>query len=90
MLEFIDPVFAKRSPIIENDRFGLVFAKTGTIHSGLSGAGVQRVLDRWKNGADSRGFERGRIISPAPPSSHEVNFEYSIHKSYPGSVWSST
>jgi len=31
--EFIDPVFAKTSPkrsfsIIENDRFGLVFAKT--------------------------------------------------------------
>jgi hypothetical protein len=33
--EFIDPVFAKTSPkcsfsLIENERFGLVFAKTGT------------------------------------------------------------
>jgi hypothetical protein len=36
--EFIDPVFAKTSPkrsfsIIENDRFGHVFAKTGSINS---------------------------------------------------------
>ncbi len=34
---FIDPVFAKTSPkrsllLIENERFGLVFAKTGTIN----------------------------------------------------------
>ena len=37
--EFIDPVFAKTSPkrsssITENERFGLVFAKTGSINSG--------------------------------------------------------
>jgi hypothetical protein len=37
--EFIDPVFAKTSPkrwfsVIENKRFGLVFAKTGSIISG--------------------------------------------------------
>jgi hypothetical protein len=37
--EFIDPVFAKTSPkrlfsIIENERFGFVFAKTGSINSG--------------------------------------------------------
>jgi hypothetical protein len=37
--EFIDPVFAKTSPkrwfsVIENERFGLVFAKTGSIISG--------------------------------------------------------
>jgi len=33
--EFIDPVFAKTSPKkIENERFGLVFAKTGSINSG--------------------------------------------------------
>jgi hypothetical protein len=36
--EFIDPVFAKTSPkcsfsVIENERFGLVFAKTGSINS---------------------------------------------------------
>jgi hypothetical protein len=37
--EFLDPVFAKTSPkhscsLIENERFGLVFAKTGSINSG--------------------------------------------------------
>jgi hypothetical protein len=37
--EFIDPVFTKASPkcsfsVIENERFGLVFAKTGLINSG--------------------------------------------------------
>jgi hypothetical protein len=37
--EFIDPLFAKASPkrsfsMTENDRFGLVFAKTGSIKSG--------------------------------------------------------
>jgi len=37
--EFIDPVFAKTSPkrsfsVIEDERFGLVFAKTGSINSG--------------------------------------------------------
>ena len=37
--EFIDPVFVKTSPkrsflVIENERFGLVFAKTGSINSG--------------------------------------------------------
>ena len=39
VLEFIDPVFEKTSPkrsfsMTENDRFGLVFAKTGSINSG--------------------------------------------------------
>ncbi len=37
--EFIDPVYAKTSPkrsfcMTENGRFGLVFAKTGSINSG--------------------------------------------------------
>jgi hypothetical protein len=37
--EFIDPVFAKTIPkrsfsVIENERFGLVFAKSGYINSG--------------------------------------------------------
>jgi hypothetical protein len=37
--EFIDPVFAKTSPkrsfsMIENERFGLVFSKTGSVNSG--------------------------------------------------------
>ena len=36
--ELIDPVFTKTSPkpsfsVIENERFGLVFAKTGSINS---------------------------------------------------------
>ena len=39
MPEIIDPVFAKASPkrsfsVIENERFGLVFAKTGSINAG--------------------------------------------------------
>ncbi len=39
MPEFIDPVFTKTSPkrsfsVIQNERFGLVFAKTGSIISG--------------------------------------------------------
>ncbi len=39
MAEFIDPVFAKTTPkrsfsLIENERVGLVFAKTGSINSG--------------------------------------------------------
>jgi hypothetical protein len=37
--EIIDPVFAKTSPkrsfcMTENERFGLVFGKTGSINSG--------------------------------------------------------
>jgi hypothetical protein len=40
--EFIDPVFVKTSPkrsfsVIQNERFGLVFVKTGSI---ISGTGV--------------------------------------------------
>jgi hypothetical protein len=41
--EFIDPFFAKTSPkrwffsVIEIERFGLVFAKTGSINSGTGG-----------------------------------------------------
>jgi hypothetical protein len=33
--EFIDPVFAKKSPfsVLENEHFRLVFAKTGSINS---------------------------------------------------------
>ncbi len=39
MPEFIDPVFAKTRPkrsfsVIENERFGLVFSKTGSMNSG--------------------------------------------------------
>jgi hypothetical protein len=34
--EFIDPVFSKTSSfsMIENERFGLVFVKTGSLNSG--------------------------------------------------------
>jgi hypothetical protein len=47
--EFIDPVFAKTSPkrsfsVIENERFGLVFAKTGSIISG-TGQAVRSVME---------------------------------------------
>jgi hypothetical protein len=39
--EIIDPVFAKTNPkrsfcMTENERFGLVFAKTGSINSGTA------------------------------------------------------
>ncbi len=36
MPEFIDPVFAKTNPnrMTENERFGLVFAKTGSLNTG--------------------------------------------------------
>ncbi len=39
MPEVIDPVFAKTNPkrsfsVIENEHFGVVFAKTGSINSG--------------------------------------------------------
>ncbi len=42
MPEFIDPVFAKTSQnarflLSENERFGLVFVKTGSINSGTDG-----------------------------------------------------
>jgi hypothetical protein len=40
--EFIDPVVTKTSPkrsfsVIENERYGLVFAKTGSVNSGIGG-----------------------------------------------------
>jgi hypothetical protein len=43
--EFIGPVFEKKSPkrsflIIENERFVLVFAKTGSINSGTDLSGL--------------------------------------------------
>jgi hypothetical protein len=43
--EFIDTVFAKTSPkrsfsMTENDRFGLVFAKTGSVNSGTDLPGL--------------------------------------------------
>ncbi len=45
--KFIDPVFEKTSPkrsfsMTENERFGLVFAKSGSVNSGL---GVQTIPD---------------------------------------------
>jgi hypothetical protein len=43
--EFIDPVFVKTSPkrsfsVIQNERFGLVFVKTGSIISGIGASAV--------------------------------------------------
>ncbi len=55
VLEFIDPVFVKTSPkrsfsITENEHFGLVFTKTGSINSGtvqfVVGRGVRRHTDK--------------------------------------------
>ncbi len=45
--EIIDPVFAKTSPkrsfcVTENERFGLVFVKTGSINSG-TGSGREKI-----------------------------------------------
>jgi len=52
MPEIIDPVFAKTSQnarflLSENERFGLVFVKTGSINSGKSfgsGSGVRMLV----------------------------------------------
>jgi hypothetical protein len=46
--EIIDPVFTKTSPkrsfcMTENERFGLVFVKTGSIDSGTGGRGKPEV-----------------------------------------------
>jgi hypothetical protein len=48
--EFIDPVLAKTSPkrsfsMTENEHFGLVFAKTGSIHSGTVLTGRSRMAN---------------------------------------------
>ncbi len=52
MPEIIDPVFAKTSQnarflLSENERFGLVFVKTGSINSGIADFPIQRaaILD---------------------------------------------
>jgi hypothetical protein len=47
VLEIIDPVFAKTSQnarflLSENERFGLVFVKTGSINSGTGNTGRER------------------------------------------------
>jgi hypothetical protein len=59
--KIIDPVFAKTSPnrsfcMTENERFGLVFVKTGSINSGTEGeppnpvsAGSPRRGESWTN-----------------------------------------
>jgi hypothetical protein len=54
--EFIDPVFTKTSPkrsssVIQNERFGHVFAKTGSI---ISGTGVEVGLVLNRHWLDSR------------------------------------
>ncbi len=56
--EFIDPVFVKTSPkrsfsVIQNERFGLVFVKTGSI---ISGTGVKLSVI-----AQSQGWERNFV-----------------------------
>jgi hypothetical protein len=50
--EIIDPVFAKTSPkrsfcMTENERFGLVFVKTGSINSGTGWPVLEQEGD-WK------------------------------------------
>ncbi len=53
MPEIIDPVFAKTSQnarflLSENERFGLVFVKTGSINSGTGGhKKTQHQQDAW-------------------------------------------
>ncbi len=61
--EFIDPVFAKTSQkrsfsVIQNERFRLVFAKTGFI---ISGTG-HIILDRTLWTLDSHAFVRNRVV----------------------------
>jgi hypothetical protein len=58
MPEFIDPVFAKTSQnrsfsVIQNERFRLVFAKTGSIISGTS-AWIYRPAFPWKQAQNAR------------------------------------
>ncbi len=47
--KFIDPVFAKTSPkhSMKNERFGLVFAKTGSINSGTGRLGSEGVAEQF-------------------------------------------
>jgi hypothetical protein len=47
--EIIDPVFVKTSQnarflLSENERFGLVFVKTGSINSGTGGMGIKNAF----------------------------------------------
>jgi hypothetical protein len=51
MPEIIDPVFAKTSQnarflLSENERFGLVFVKTGSINSGTGDLGSWNIYDK--------------------------------------------
>jgi hypothetical protein len=61
--EFIDPVFVKTSPkrsfsMTENEQFGLVFAKTGSIISGTDPLNeVSTYKMQWV-----RGFERKKKL----------------------------
>ncbi len=59
MPEIIDPVFAKTSQnarflLSENERFGLVFVKTGSINSGTAKVGEdsnrRKTYNRWDAG----------------------------------------
>ncbi len=50
MPEIIDPVFAKTSQnarflLSENERFGLVFVKTGSINSGTGKKKVEEIVE---------------------------------------------
>jgi hypothetical protein len=56
--EFLDPRFRRTSPegsysVIENERFGLVFAKTGFIISGTDNV-IREIL---KHGQEGVGFQ---------------------------------
>ncbi len=68
MPEIIDPVFAKTSQnarflLSENERFGLVFVKTGSINSGTGEAGDKDGLpdgdEDWLTNELSRKAEMG-------------------------------
>ncbi len=52
MPEIIDPVFAKTSQnarflLSENERFGLVFVKTGSINSGTGKPAISKIMKEW-------------------------------------------
>jgi hypothetical protein len=58
VLEIIDPVFAKTSQnarflLSENERFGLVFVKTGSINSGTVFIGVQWLSRQTTNNTET-------------------------------------
>ncbi len=90
VLEFIDPVFAKISPrrsfsMTENERFGLVFAKTGSINSGtglfpylLFSTTLMFSWRLWMKGGKELGPILSAMVDHIPPLSCSNNKDWSV------------